>query len=205
MFGVAGLLFSVPFLFASTDAGIIAMDGAIVLVMAGFGVYLTFWLIGAARTRISITGTALAATVPHGRSWLWGPRFRTIALPLGKIRSVERRQEIVQRLGLTKLRESLSVVTSTGERIGLFANGGGAASLPIDEIAAAIASAAGIAVTHDAPVLSGATDLYGEASSSWTEPPLDAASATKARRAAAITGSVVLALVFLTVMLRGCG
>jgi hypothetical protein len=143
--------------------------------------------------------------VPDGHNALLVPRFRTLRLPLGEIRSVERREEISKSLGLSTLRESLSIVTATGERIGLFSNTNGAISaLPLDAIAGAIASAAGIAVTDDGTVMAKAQGLYGAASSSWSERPLDAGSAIKARQVAVRTLQILVGLMTLGFVLRAC-
>jgi hypothetical protein len=209
MFGVAALLFSVPALAGETDRsgdGFIYVTGAI---MVGFGLFLTFGLIAIARTRIAledaIGGTLLDATVPNGHSWLLVPRLRTIRLPVAEIRSVERRQEVTRSFGLSSVRDALSVVTATGERVGLFSTAGTALiRLPLPEIAGAIAAAAGVAVTDDGTVMTKASGLYGEASSSWTERPLDAPAAGKARRAAAVTLQIIVALMSITFIVRAC-
>ena len=209
MFGVAALLFSVPALAGETDH---SGDGFVYgtgVIMAGFGLFLTFGLIAIARTRIAledgIAGTLLDATVPNGHSWLLVPRLRTIRLPVAEIRSVERRQEVTRSFGLSSLRDALSVVTATGERIGLFSTASTALiRLPLDEIAGAIAAAAGVAVADDGTVLTKASGLYGEASSSWTERPLDAPAAGKARRAAYLTLQIIVALMSITFIVRAC-
>jgi len=205
MFGIAALLFSLPLMVGNGDRSsdwIVDLTGVII---AGFGIFMTFGLIAVVRTRISLSGTSLDATVPSGHNWLLVPRFRTIRLPVGEIRSVERRQEIFRTFGLSSLRESLSVVTNGDERIGLFSNVSGSPStLPFDEIAGAIASAAGIAVTDDGTVLTKASGLYGEASSSWSERRLDETAAIKARGAAVRTLQILAALVMLGFVLRTC-
>jgi hypothetical protein len=206
MFAVAALLFSLPLLVGGSDPSSNAIVDITGVIMAGFGLFMTFGLIGVVRTQISIKGTSLDATVPQRHSWLLVPQFRVIALPLGQIRSVERRQEAFRSFGLINLRDSLSVVTSRGERIGLFSNTmGPAAQLPLDDIAAAIASGAGIAVTDAGTVWTKAPGLYGEASSSWSEQPLDATSAMKVRRAAVRTAQIAGALILLVIALRACG
>jgi hypothetical protein len=205
MFGVAALLFSLPLLLGGSDPSINAIVYVTAIIMAGFGLFMTFALIGAVRTQISIRGTSLDATVPHGHSRLLVPRFRVIAVPLEQIRSVDRRQEAFGSFGLMSLRDSLSIATSGGERIGLFSNPARpAARLPLDDIAAAIASGAGITVTDAGTVWTKAAGLYGEASSSWTEPPLDKTSAIKVRQAAVRTAQIVGTLVLLVIALRAC-
>ena len=90
-------------------------------------------------------------------------------------------------------------------RFGLFSNADTALiRLPLAQIAGAIAAAAGVAVTDRGTVLTTAKGLYGQASSSWTEPPLDAAATAKARRATAITLQIIMGLVALTFILRAC-
>jgi hypothetical protein len=205
MFGVAASLFSLPVLLGGHDPSINAIVYVTAIIMAGFGLFMTFALIGVVRTHISISATNLDATVPHGHSRLLVPHFRVIALPLEQIRSVERRQEAFRSFGLISLRDSLSIVTSGGERIGLFSNPSGpAARLPLDDITAAIASGAGIAVTDAGTVWTKAPGLYGEASSSWTEPPLDQTSAIKVRRTAVRTAQIAGTLVLLAIALRAC-
>jgi hypothetical protein len=206
MYGVAILLVSLPFMTGvNDDPTANAMIGATAVVMLGFGLFMTFGLIAVVKTRISLTAAALDATVPSHHTLLV-PHFRTIALPLGQIRSVERRQEAFRSFGMTNLRESLSVVTTGGERIGIFSNTSGPASqLPLDEIAGAIATAAGTTVTDAGTVWTKAGGLYGEASSSWTEQPLDETTATKVRRAAGRTAQLFLVLLLLVIALRACG
>jgi hypothetical protein len=205
MFGVAALLFSLPLLLGGSDPSINGIVYVTAIIMAGFGLFMTFGLIGVVRTQISIRGTSLDAMVPHGHSRLLVPHFRAIALPLEQIRSVERRQEAFRSFGLINLRDSLSIVTSAGERIGLFSNTlGPAAQLPLDDIAAAIASGAGIGVTDGGTVWTKAPGLYGEASSSWTEQPLDETSAIKVRRTAVRTAQIAGTLVLLVIVLRAC-
>jgi hypothetical protein len=178
-------------------------------IMAGFGLFLTFGLIAVARTRIALEtnagGTVLDAMVPGGHNLLLVPRLRAVRLPVAEIQSVERRQEVARSFGLSSLRDALSVVTTNGERIGLFSTADTALiKLPLPAIAGAIAAAAGVAVTDDGTVVTKASGLYGEASSSWTEKPLDAPAANKARRAAAVTLQIVVGLVMLTFVVRAC-
>jgi hypothetical protein len=205
MYGVAVLLCTLPLIAGVNDPTgdwIVATTG---LIMLGFGLFMTFGLIAIVRTRITVSATTLDATVPSHHDWLLVPRFRTIALPLAQIRSIERRQEAFRSFGLTNLRESLSVVTSNGERIGIFSNTTGPASqLPLDEIAGAIADGAGTTVTDAGTVWTKAGGLYGEASSSWSERRLDDASAAKVRRTAALTMQLAGVLLLLVIALRAC-
>jgi hypothetical protein len=209
IFGVAALFFALPVILGGVDrSGLWFVEGTGV-VIAGFGVFMAFGLIVFVRTRLSLVtglgGMSLEATVPDGHNRLLVPRFRTIRLPVREIGSVERRVEVFRTFGLTSMRESLSIVTAGGERIGLFSNANGSLNrLPLGEIAATIAAAAGVAVTDDGTVLTKARGLYGEASSTWNERPLDAASATKARRAAMRTLQILVALMTLGFILRAC-
>jgi hypothetical protein len=205
MYGVAVLLFSVPFMAGMSDpAGNVIVE-ATAAVMAGFGLFMTFGLIAVVKTRIGINAATLDAIVPSHHTLLV-PHFRTIALPLAQIRTVERRQEAFRSFGLTNLRQSLSVVTTGGERIGIFSNTSGPASqLPLDEIADAIASGAGTTVTDAGTVWTKAGGLYGEASSSWSEQRLDDTTAMKVRRAANRTAILFAALILLVIALRACG
>ncbi len=209
MFGTAALMFGLPVMFGNGDHSGDWMLDVTGIVIAGFGLFLTFGLVAYVRTRISLVagpdGTSLDATVIDGHNLLFAPRFRTIRLPVGRIRSVERRQEIFRTLGLSNMLDSLSIVTDGGERIGLFSNANGSiVRLPLETIAGAIASAARIGVTDDGTVLTAPRGLYGEASSSWTERPLDGAAAIKARRAVTRTLQILVALMMLGVALRAC-
>jgi hypothetical protein len=205
MYGAAVLLFSLPLIAGVSDptgSWIVDATGA---VMVGFGLFMTFGLIAIVRTRISLNATTLEATVPSHHSLLLVPSFRVIALPVTQIRSVERRQEAFRSFGLTNLRDSLSVVTTGGERIGIFSNTSGPSSqLPLDEIADAIASAAGTSVTDAGTVWTKAPGLYGEASSSWSEQRLDDTGAMKVRRAAVRTAQLFVVLLLLVIVLRTC-
>ena len=103
------------------------------------------------------------------------------------------------------MRDALSIVTEDGERIGLFSNTlGNLSTLPVDDVANAIAAAAGVTVTDDGTVWARGSGLYGGASSSWTERPIDAASASKARHGAILTVQICTALLLLTFVLRAC-
>ncbi len=206
MFAVAALLLSLPLLVGGSDPAANAIIAITAIIMAGFGLFMTFGLIGVVRTRIGIKGPNLEATVPQHHSRLLVPKFRVIALPIAQIRAVETRQEAFRSFGLVNLRQSLSIVTSDGERIGLFSNTlGPTVQLPLDEIAGAIAAGAGVAVTDAGTVWTKAPGLYGEASSSWREQPLDQAGAIKVRRTAIRTMQIVVTLVLLTFALRACG
>jgi hypothetical protein len=206
MYGVAALLFSLPLISGVSDPTGNWIVDATGVIMVGFALFMTFGLVALVRTRISLNATTLEATVPSHHSLLLVPRFRVIALPLTQIRSVERRQEAFHSLGLTNLRDSLSVVTTGGERIGIFSNTSGPASqLPLDEIADAIASAVGTSVTDAGTVWTKAPGLYGEASSSWTEQRLDDIGAMKARRMATRTAQLFVVMILLVIGVRACG
>jgi hypothetical protein len=205
MFGVAAFLISIPLTFGAGDQTGDWIIGVTALVTVGFALFVTFGLVAVLRTRISLDGASLDAMLPNGHNLLLVPRFRTIRLPVTEIRSVERREEISKSFGLSTLRESLSVVTTEGERIGLFSNTNGALiTLPLGVIADAIASAAGISVTDDGTVMTKAQGLYGAASSTWTERPLDPASAVKARQVAMRTLQILVGLMTLGFVLRAC-
>jgi hypothetical protein len=205
MFGFAALLFSLPLLAPPADAASLWIVDATGAVLLGFGCFFVFGLIALARSRLSIVGGNLRATIPDHHNWLLVPSFRKVAVELGQIRSVERREEAVRAFGFTTMRQSLSIVMAGGERIGLFTNTDNAVGqMPLDEIAASIAAGAGIGVTDDGLVLSRAAGLYGGASSAWTETPLDAAGAAKVRRAVARTAQIVTALLLLTLLVRAC-
>ncbi len=173
MLGFAALLFCLPLIVAAVDATSMWIVDATGAVLLGFACFFVFGLVALARSRVSIAGTTLHATIPDHHNWLLVPGFRTISVELGQIRSVEQREEAVRAFGFTTMRRSLSIVTANGERIGLFSNTDNAVGqLPIDEVAAAIAAGAGIKVTDDGLVRSRAAGLYGAASSAWTETPL---------------------------------
>jgi hypothetical protein len=133
MFSIAGLLFSLPLTYDNGNHSADWMVILIGLVIAGFGIFLTFVLIVAVRTRITLGATTLQATVVGGHNFFLVPQLREILLPLSQIRSVERRCEIFRRLGLSTMRDALSIVTKGGERIGLFSNTlGNLSTLPVD-------------------------------------------------------------------------
>jgi hypothetical protein len=203
-FGVAALLFALPTVFGGDRSGdwMVLLTG---LAMAGLGTFASFGLTAAVRTRVTLDAQTLDATVVAGHSALLVPHFREVSLPLSEIRSVERRCELFRTLGLFTTREALSVVTAGGARIGLFSNTlGNASTLPLDEVADAVAAAAGVPVTDDGTVRTKGSGLYGAASSSWSESPLDQASASKARRIALATAQICTALLLLTFLLRAC-
>jgi hypothetical protein len=205
MLGIAGLLFSIPAIDGSSDHSadwIVDLTGVIML---GFAIFMTFGLVAVVRTRISLDAETLDATLADGHNWLLVPHFREVRLSVEDIGSVERRTEVFRTLGMSSMRDALSVVTKRGERIGLFSNTLGTVStLPLDEVANAIASAAGVPVTDDGTVATKGSGLYGAAASSWKERPLDPASATKARSRATRTMQIVFGLVFFTFALRAC-
>jgi hypothetical protein len=205
MLGFAVLLFCLPLIATPVDATSLWIVDATAAILLGFACFFVFGLIALARSHVAIDGSVLRATIPDHHNWLLVPSFRTVAIEVAQIRSVERREEAVRALGFTTMRQSLSIVTANGERIGLFSNTENAVGqMPIDEIAAAIAAGAGIGVADDGLVNSRAAGLYGAASSAWTEKPLDAAGAAKARRAGARTAQVVGALLLLTLLVRAC-
>jgi uncharacterized membrane protein len=205
MFLIAALMFGLQFTFRAADHGgdwIVVLAG---FVMTGFAVFATFGLIAVVRIHLTIGAGVLDATVVDRHNWLLVPHFRSVRLPLSDIRSVERRCELFRQLGLSTMRDALSVVTAGGERIGLFSNTlGSSDTLPLDEVADAIAAAAGITVTDDGTVRTKGSGLYGAASSSWTEKPLDSATASRAQRAVVVTAQICGALLLLTFVLRAC-
>jgi hypothetical protein len=208
IFATATLFFAIGVIVpgGAGDAGTMWFLRACGAFIAGMGVFMCFGLVAMARTRIRLTGTLLDATVPDHHNVFLVPHFRTIRLDVRTLRSVERREEIVRWAGFPTMRGSLSVVTADGERIGLItAPYGTGATLPLDDIGAGIAAAAGTAVTDDGTVMSKAPGLYGAASSSWTETPLDPARAAKAKRGVVMTMQIVFMLFMLTTLLRTCG
>jgi hypothetical protein len=203
LLGIAGLMFALPIMYGGKDDLADALIIASGLVQLGFGVFATFALAAVVQTHVTLDEKTLEATVIEGHNWFLVPRFRSFRLSLRAVRSVERRSEIKRMLGMSTVREALSIVTTGGTRIGLFSDTlGSADTLPIDDVANAIATAAGIAVTDDGTVLTKGSGLYGAASSSWTERPLDAATASKARRAAIVTAQICSALILLTFVIR---
>lgn len=202
MFAMAAILFSLPFVYGGGRSGdwTIALTG---IVMTGFAIFATFGSIAATRTRVTLGATTLEATVVAGHNWCLAPQFREILLPLSEIHSVERRCEIFRTLGFLTMREALSVVTTRGQRVGLFSDTlGNAGTLPLDEVANAIAAAAGTPVRDDGTVRTKGSGLYGAASSSWGERPLDEVRARKGRRAAIATAQICSAILLLTLLLR---
>jgi len=205
MYGIAAVLICLPLLESGSDHSfdwIIYLTGGMMVL---FGMFMTFYWMVLARTSIRLNGANLEAIVPAHHTWYLAPEFRRIDVPLRKIRSVDRRQEIWRSFGASNLRESLSIVTDGGERIGVVSNSlGYSPTLPIDDIASSIASAAGVSVTNGGTVRSKDLGLYGATSSSWNEPKLDPAVASAARRAAYRTMQIVTALMLVTLVLRGC-
>jgi hypothetical protein len=194
LLGIAGLMFALPIMYGGKDDLADALIIASGLVQLGFGVFATFALAAVVQTHVTLDEKTLEATVIEGHNWFLVPRFRSFRLSLRAVRSVERRSEIKRMLGMSTVREALSIVTTGGTRIGLFSDTlGSADTLP---------TAAGIAVTDDGTVLTKGSGLYGAASSSWTERPLDAATASKARRAAIVTAQICSALILLTFVIR---
>jgi hypothetical protein len=175
------------------------------IVVFGFAVFASFAFAAAVAVRITLGNAALDATIVERHNIFLLPRFRHVRLPVSQVRSVERRCEVFRTLGFYSMREALSIVTSGGERIGLCSDTmGSAATIPLDAVAAGIAAAAGIAVTNDGTVRTKGSGLYGAASSSWTETPLDSVRANTARRAAVVTLQVCSAIILLTFALRAC-
>ena len=203
-FGIALVLLSLPAIVPSSPIGVTWPVYGAALAMAGFGLFGVFATIAVSRTRISLDATSLGAIVPAHHSPFLVPHFRTIDLGLSEIASVERRTEVTKRLGLSTSRESLSVVDRTGTRYGLVSATAGAIALPVDQIAAAIAAAAGVEVTDRGVVRTSAPGLYGEETSAWTEPVLDPVASDHARRAAVQTLQITGILVLLTIVLRAC-
>lgn len=175
------------------------------LLMAAFGAFLAAGFGVFVATHVTLDGATLRALVPEERGWNPVPRFRSIVVPVAEIRAVERRTEIVKVMGMSSARQALSVVDAAGRRFGLFSSADTTLiRLPLDTIAAAIAAAAGVQVVDLGTVIAGAPGLFGAESSSWTEAPLGAVAAAKARRAAAVTLQIVVALTALTFVLRAC-
>jgi len=207
LYGVAVFIADIPAIAGGPPdpvAGwILAACGAGIAALASF---MAFGWLAVVRTRITVGGTALDAVVPDRHDWLLVPHFRTVHVPLASIARVETRQEVARSAGFPTLRDSLSVVTAGGERIGLVsATAATAAQLPVAAIAAGLAAAASVAVTFRGTVRTKDQGLYGIASSHWDEAPLDAASAAKARHGAVVTAQIVFALMMFTMLLRGCG
>jgi len=205
LFAIASIMIVSQLVYDGGDRGGIALVGGAALVVACIGVIAAFAFAAVLRTHVTLTAAALEATVVEGHSWFLLPRFRAIRLPLSEIRSIERRTEIVRTLGLNTQRDALSLVTIGGERIGLFSNTlGSADTLPLDEVAGAIAAAAGLTVTDDGTVRARGwgSGLYGAASSAWNETPLDLAAAARARRTVVLTVQIGSALLVLTFLLR---
>ncbi|HEX3468396.1 MAG TPA: hypothetical protein VHT05_09990 [Candidatus Elarobacter sp.] len=195
----------IPFFAGGGDAVVYAILGTCGAIVVAFGLFLALGFSAFARTVVALDASALRAVVPVERGWLIVPRLRAIDLPPATVRAVERRTEITKFLGLSTVRQALSIVTTGGARIGLLtAAETSMVRLPLDEIAAAIANAAGITVTDGGTVYSKAIGLYGAAASDWNEPPLDVPAAQKARRGAAITLQIIVALMAVTFIVRAC-
>jgi hypothetical protein len=202
MFGFAAVLFGLPFSVGGDRSGdwVVIATG---VVITWFGLFAVFALIAALKTRVMLNGPTFEATIVSGHDVFLIPRFRTVRLSVSDIRAVERRREIFRTLGFYSMRDALSIVTTEGERIGLCSDTIGTAStLPIDDVAHAIATAAETTVTDDGTVRTGGSGLYGAASSSWVEHPLDHARASKMQRVAVLTMQVCTVLLLLTLLLR---
>ncbi len=205
LFSIAAFFFSFQFFVSNADRGGVWVFDIVGVILMALALFMGFALLAVVLTEIRLTGTTLVATVPFGHNRLLVPHFRTVTLQLASIRSVERRVEVYRTLGLSNMRESLSVVTASGERVGLFSNTKGSTSqLPLADIADGIACAVGITVTDDGTVRVKAPALYGAASSSWSERSLDASSASKATQAATLTVQILAALMLLGIGLRAC-
>jgi hypothetical protein len=205
MFGIAALIFAIPAITGSADHSADWIADLTAIVMSGFGLFATFALVAVTRIRLTLDAGMLDATVVERHDRLLIPHFRSVRLPLTDIRSVERRTELFRTLGISTMRDALSVVRADGERIGLFSNTlGSADTLPLDEVADAIATAAGVAVTDDGTVRTRGSGLYGAASSSWTEKPLDEATANKAQRNVILAAQICGTLLVLVFALRAC-
>ena len=204
MFAAAALIVATPALVGGPASGFDYTIPIFAGVIACFGVFAFFGLLAVVRTRVSLDATTLSATVPGDHVAFLIPTFRAVRLPIAEIRSVERREEIFKQFWTTNLRDSLSVVTKAGERIGLVSATVGTIQFPLDEMADAIARAAGVEVTDDGTVRTKAPGLYGEASSSWTETPLDEKSANAARDRVLLGMQIAAGLILLGVVLRAC-
>ena len=205
--GIAALLFSLPLIVptAGSDATTLWITDITGFFMVCLGLFLAFGLIAISRTRISVGAGALVATITDHHNIFLVPHFTSYRIPLTEIRSVERREEVVKSFGLTSIRDSLSIVTASGARIGLVTNARGASvGLQIGPIASGIAAAAGLPVTDGGIVSSKAPGLYGEAASTWSEAKLDPASANRARTAAQRTMQLVLLMAMSVLVLRAC-
>ncbi|MBD5634393.1 MAG: hypothetical protein IAI49_07925 [Candidatus Eremiobacteraeota bacterium] len=202
MFGFAAIVSSLPVVLPGKDVGSIAAVSVVGAILFGFGVFMCFGLTAVVRTRIAVSADALEAVVPSGHDRLLVPHFRTIRVPLRDIRTVELRTEITSTFGVKNERDALSITTAAGERIGLATDTVGSVSLPVDDIASAVAAAAGTVVTDDGTVLSNAPGLYGAASSTWTEPALGAADAARFRSIARATAQIATALLLFVFLLR---
>ncbi len=203
MYAFAALIIGLPFAHAAGDrpGDWFVITGGVV--MACFGLVASFAFVAVVRTRVTLDGRALAATVVDRHNGFLVPHFRSVDVPVREIASVERRSEVYHTLGLRSMRDALSIVTTGGERIGLFSNSLGSADiLPLDDVAEAIAAAAGVPVKDDGTVLARGSGLYGAAASSWTERSLDPARASSARRSVMLTIQITTGLLVLSVLLR---
>ena len=205
MAAVGIFILGIPLLLGGGDvttASILGLSGLGVFAMA---VFMAFGFVAMLRTRIRLAGVMLDATVPAGHNALLVPRFRTVHVDdVTTLRAVEKRDEIVRSFGFSVLCESLSIVTAAGDRIGLISDEYGyGMPFPLEAAGAGIAAAAGRDVADAGIVRAKASaELYGAASSNWTEPRLDAASAAKARHSAVFTARIILVLTMLTIVLR---
>ena len=103
----------------------------------------------AARWRVELTGRELRLVVPAVWAGLnpFAP-LRRVTVPISEVRAVEIREEVSRFAGIVSLARALSVATTNGDRFVLGqATGQEVSALPIDEMAQAIADAAGRPVT----------------------------------------------------------
>jgi hypothetical protein len=205
MYGVAAFLALVPLMVGRSETGLDVFLILCGLVVAGLATFMLFGFLAFMKAKISLDATALHATIVAGHNRLLVPRFEDVVVPIDEIASVERRTEVLRSFGLSSLRESLSIVTTAGRRIGLCSKINTAVgSLPFDEIAATLASATGKDVIDRGTVMVKGGGIYGETPSTWNEPALDPASAAKARKTAALTMQILVGMVMFIFVLRAC-
>jgi Ca2+/Na+ antiporter len=153
---------------------------------------------------IGVDGPLLTGTVLSGSRW-GVPHFRPVRIALQDIRAVEQRRETRRRMGVTLARQTLSIVTASKGRIPLLSqNGDGRWSPKLTEIAGAIASVAGVAVTKRGMVRVDSFGLYGEVSPIWNEVPLPPTQERRVIRAVVLTANVVFGLLVLARLLHAC-
>ena len=156
------------------------------------------------KVRIGEDGQLLTGTVLSGRRWGL-PRFRPLRVALRDIRAVEQRGESRRRIGVTLARQTLSIVTASDERIPLLSQNDHSRWSPrLTEIAGAIASVAGVAVTRRGMVRVDSFGLYGEVSPIWDETPLPPAQERRVNRAVVLMANIVFGLLVLARLLHAC-